>query len=50
MMQKLFSELPDRICDESVIAIFNQYQYISADEDYWLKRLKILIISLIVRY
>lgn len=29
---KLFSELPDRICDESVIAIFNQYQYISADE------------------
>lgn len=29
---KLFSELPDRICDEKVIAIFNQYQYISADE------------------
>lgn len=29
---KLFSKLPDRICDESVIKIFNQYQYISADE------------------
>lgn len=29
---KLFSKLPDRICDESVIKIFNQYQYVSADE------------------
>jgi hypothetical protein len=29
---KLFGKLPDRICDESVIEIFNQYQYVSADE------------------
>ncbi len=29
---KLFDKLPDRICDESIIRIFNQYQYVSADE------------------
>ena len=29
---KLFSKLPDRIYDESVIKIFNQYQSVSADE------------------
>ena len=29
---KLFGKLPDRIRDESVIEIFNQYQYVSADE------------------
>ena len=29
---KLFDKLPDRIFDKSVIEIFNQYQYVSADE------------------
>ena len=29
---KFYGKLPDRICDESVIEIFNQYQYVSADE------------------
>lgn len=29
---KLFGKLPDRICDESIIEVFNQYQYISAGE------------------
>lgn len=30
--EKLFGKLPDRICDERIIEIFNQYQYVSADE------------------
>lgn len=30
--RKLFGELPDVICDDSIIEIFNQYQYVSADE------------------
>lgn len=29
---KLFGTLPDRIYDESIIEILNQYQYVSADE------------------
>ena len=29
---KLFGELQDRICDESIIEILNKYQYVSADE------------------
>lgn len=30
--KKLFGKLPNRISDESIIEIFNQYQYVSADE------------------
>ena len=30
--RKLFGELPDVIYDDSIIRIFNQYQYVSADE------------------
>lgn len=29
---KLFGELPDRICNDSIIKVLNQYQYISAEE------------------
>ena len=29
---KLFGKLPDRIYNESIIRIFNQYQYVSSDE------------------
>ena len=29
---KLFNQLSNRICDENIIEIFNQYQYVSADE------------------
>lgn len=38
--EKLFGKLPDRICDESIIEIFNQYQYISADERLLAKEIK----------
>lgn len=38
--EKLFGKLPDTICDERVIEIFNQYQYVSADERLLAKEIK----------
>ncbi|MGN0181406.1 MAG: DUF4238 domain-containing protein [Candidatus Ornithomonoglobus sp.] len=37
---KLFGKLPDRIYDESIIGIFNQYQYVSADERLLAKKIE----------
>ncbi len=37
---KLFGKLPDRICDESIIEIFNKYQYVSADERLLAKKIE----------
>ncbi|MFR8229156.1 MAG: DUF4238 domain-containing protein [Anaeromassilibacillus sp.] len=37
---KLFGNLPDRIYDKSIIEIFNQYQYVSADEQLLAKEIE----------
>lgn len=37
---KLFGKLPDRIYDESIVGIFNQYQYVSADERLLAKKIE----------
>lgn len=38
--KKLFGKLPDIICDEGIIELFNQYQYISADERVMAKKIE----------
>lgn len=38
--RKLFDKLPDVICDDSIIEIFNQYQYVGADERLLAKKIE----------